>query len=446
MIIMKFGGTSLRDAKRIKAVTKIIKIHLTKKPIVIVSAHNGITEKLISLSHNRVKFSAIKDFHLKIIKDLKLSAHIIKDVLNELQQYYRIIQKTPSLKQLDKILSFGERLSVRIVAAYLNKQSINSQPFDACDIGLITDSHFGEAQPLPESYSPIHKYLNSINKRNVVPVVTGFIGKDKSGNITTLGRNGSDYTATIIAAAINANEVQLWSDSDGIMTADPRIVKDAQPLQKITFDEASELAYYSRRFHPLTLLPAIHKNIPVRILNTYKPQIDGTIIVKKEQAKSTLSLKSIVYKKDVFLITIISPRMLMQYGFLEKIFRIFAKYKIVIDMIATSEISVSVTTDRKLHINETLKEISQFARIKLDGKQAIICIIGEDIKRIHGLSGDIFVALKNASIEVKMISQGATRTNIAFLIDNSAVKKAVTVLHKALFNKPTFQKTCSADR
>lgn len=443
---MKFGGTSLRDAKRIKAVTKIIKIHLTKKPIVIVSAHNGITEKLISLSHNRVKFSAIKDFHLKIIKDLKLSAHIIKDVLDELQQYYRIIQKTPSLKQLDKILSFGERLSVRIVAAYLNKQSINSQPFDACDIGLITDSHFGEAQPLPESYSLIHKYLNSINKRNVVPVVTGFIGKDKSGNITTLGRNGSDYTATIIAAAINANEVQLWSDSDGIMTADPRIVKDAQPLQKITFDEASELAYYSRRFHPLTLSPAIHKNIPVRILNTYKPQIDGTIIVKKKQAKSTLSLKSIVYKKDVFLITIISPRMLMQYGFLEKIFHIFAKYKIVVDMIATSEISVSVTTDRKLHINETLKEISQFARIKLDGKQAIICIIGEDIKRIHGLSGDIFIALKNASIEVKMISQGATRTNIAFLIDNSAVKKAVTVLHKALFNKPTFQKTCSADR
>ena len=423
----------MRDAKRIKAVVDIIKIYLPKKPVIIVSAHNNVTEKLILLSHNRIKFSVIKDFHFKIIKDLKLSSHIIKDVLNELQQYSTAIKKTPSLKQLDRILSFGERLSTRIVAAYLNRQSIASQPFDVYNIGLITDSHFGEAQPLPESYSLIHKYFNSINKRGVIPVITGFIGKDKSGNITTLGRNGSDYTATIIAAALNAKEIQLWSDSDGIMTADPRIVKDARPLQNITFNEASELAYYSRRFHPLTLLPAIHKNIPVRILNTYKPEAEGTVIIRKRQTKSIPSPKSIVYKKDVFLITIVSPRMLMQYGFLEKIFRIFAKYKIVIDMIATSEISVSVTTDRKPHINEALKEISQFAKIKLDDKQAIVCIIGEDIKRLHGLSGDVFSTLKDVSVEVKMISQGATRTNIAFLIDNNAVRKSVAVLHRKLF-------------
>jgi aspartate kinase len=433
MITMKFGGTSLGDAKRIKAVADIVRIYLPQKPVIIVSAHDGITEKLISLSYNRIKFSAIKDFHLKIIKDLKLPAHIIKDVMNELQQYYRIIQGMPSLKQLDKILSFGERLSVRIVAAYLNQRLISSRPFDSFNIGLITDSHFGGAQPLSESYSLIRKYLNPIIKKGIVPVITGFISKDKSGNITTLGRNGSDYTATIIAAALNADEVQLWSDSDGIMTADPRIVKKAQPIQTITFNEASELAYYSRRFHPLTLLPAIHKNIPVRILNTYKPKVEGTNIVKKGQIKPNPSPKSIVYKKDVFLITIISPRMLMQYGFLEKIFRIFAKYKIVIDMIATSEVSVSVTIDRKLHINEALKEISRFARIKVDDKQAIICIVGEDIKRLHGLSGDVFSTLKDIFVEVKMISQGATRTNIAFLVDNSAVKKTVTVLHGKLF-------------
>lgn len=431
---MKFGGTSLRDAQRIKVVVSIIKRYLPQKPVIVASAHHGVTEKLIALAHGTGNINEIERLHLKIIKDLGLSSHLIKDLLDELKDYAAGIKQKPTLKQLDRIVCYGERLSTRTIAAYLNRHSIHSKAFDAFDIGLVTDSHFGQAHPLPESYPAINKRLKPLIKRNIVPVITGYIAKDRDNNITTLGRNGSDYTATILASALDANEVQLWSDSAGIMTADPRIVPDAHQLQTITFDEASELAYYGRRFHPYTLIPAIHKNIPVKILNTYKPELEGTAIIKKEKRKLNPSAKSIVYKKDIFLITIISPRMLMQYGFLEKIFRVFARYKIVIDMIATSEVSVSITTDRKLYLGEALKKISKFAQIKQQDKQAVVCVIGEDIKRMQGISGDIFFALKYNSIEVKMISQGATRTNIAFLVDNSDVKKSVRILHNVLFN------------
>jgi aspartate kinase len=430
---MKFGGTSLKDAQSIRIVGNILKRFASRKPVIIASAHHGVTEKLIALAHNTIKIKEIEKLHLKIVRDLGLSGHILKDVLDEFRNYINTSKGKPTLKRMDKILSFGERLSVRTLAAYLNKHSIHSKPFDSFDIGLLTDSHFGQAQPLPTSYGLIAKNLKPVINRNIVPVVTGFIGKDHDGDITTLGRNGSDYSATIIGSALNADEVQLWSDSEGIMTADPRIVPEAKPIDSISFDEASELAYYSRRFHPSTLVPAIHKNIPVRILNTYKPDASGTAIIKKPRAKTIPSPKSVVSKKDIFLITITSPRMLMQYGFLKKIFNIFAKHKIVIDMIATSEVSVSVTTDRKTYLAEAVKELSKFSKVKLQNKQAVICVIGEDLKRIPGVSGDIFSALRDNWIEVKMISQGATRTNIAFLVDNRNAKKAIGVLHNTLF-------------
>ncbi|MFH1228102.1 MAG: aspartate kinase [Planctomycetota bacterium] len=433
MIVMKFGGTSLKDALRIKSVAGIIRRFLPDKPIIVASAHHGVTEQLIGLAHGTAKFSDIEKIHLKIAADLGVSHKLIEELLDELRQYTVTLLKKPGLKQMDRLMSFGERLSIRTITAYLNKHSIRAQAFDAFDIGMVTDSHFSQAQPLPESPALISKRLKPVIRKGIVPVVTGFIGKDKEGDITTLGRNGSDYTATIIAAAVNAEEVQLWSDSDGIMTADPRVVPGALPIKNISFNEASELAYYSRRFHPSTLLPAIRRNIPVRILNTYKPEAEGTAITSKAQRSLTPTPRSIVYKKDIYLITITSPRMLMQYGFLQKIFGVFAQHKIVVDMIATSEISVSVTVDRRHHVTEALKELSKFARVKLEDKQALICVIGEDIRRLHGISGNIFGALRDANINIKMISQGATQTNIAFLIDNSTVKKVVRVLHEILF-------------
>ncbi|MFA5793771.1 MAG: aspartate kinase [Candidatus Brocadiia bacterium] len=433
MIVMKFGGTSLKDASRIKSVAGIIRRFLKDKPMVVVSAHHGVTEKLIGLAHGIAKFHSIEKIHLKIAGDLGVPHKSITGLLDELKQYAATLTIKPSLKQLDKLMSFGERLSARIISVYLNKHGIKSRAVDAFDAGLLTDSHFSQAQPLDESPALIRKHLKPIIGKGIVPVITGFIGRDSQDNITTLGRNGSDYTATIMAAALNAGQVQLWSDSDGIMTADPRVVPEAMPIKNISFNEASELAYYSRRFHPSTLLPAIRRNIPVRILNTYKPEAEGTIITARTKPNRIPAPRSIVYKKDIYLITITSPRMLMQYGFLEHIFGVFARHKIVVDMIATSEISVSVTIDRRHHLTEALKELSKFARVNLEDKQALICVIGEDIKRLHGISGNIFGALRDADIKVKMISQGATQTNIAFLVENSSVNETVRALHRVLF-------------
>ena len=430
---MKFGGTSLKDAPKIKSVAGIIRRFLDTKPVIVASAHHGVTEKLLGLVHRTVEFRDVERLHLKIARNLGLSHKLTEGILAELRQFMGSVSNKPTLKQTDKLMSFGERLSVRVIAAYLNKHNIRAQAFDAWDIGMITDSHFSQAQPLPGSPALISKNLKPVIRKSIVPVVTGFIGRDAQGNITTLGRNGSDYTATIIAAALGASEVQLWSDSDGIMTSDPRVVPEAQPINNLSFNEASELAYYSRRFHPSTLLPAIRKNIAISILNTYKPDAGGTVITARPIAAQSPSPRSIVYKKDIYLITITSPRMLMQYGFLQKIFGVFARHKVVIDMIATSEISVSVTIDRRHHLAKALKELGQFAQVKLEDRQALICVIGEDIRHLPGISGNIFGALRDAAIEAKMISQGATRTNIAFITDNSSVKNAVRILHRVLF-------------
>ncbi len=424
----------MRDAPKIKSVTGIIRRFLDDKPVIVVSAHHGVTEKLLGLAHRTVEFRAVEGLHLKIARNLGVPHKPTETLLAELKQFIAGVSNKPTLKQVDRLMSFGERLSVRVIAAYLTKHGIRAQAFDACDIGMITDSHFGQAQPLPNSPALIRKSLKPVIRKGIVPVVTGFIGRDEPGNITTLGRNGSDYTATIIAAALGASQVQLWSDSDGIMTADPRVVPESQPIKNLSFNEASELAYYSRRFHPSTLLPAIRKNIAIRILNTYKPDADGTVITARPVPAQSPSPRSIVYKKDIYLITITSPRMLMQYGFLQKIFGVFARHKVVVDMIATSEISVSVTIDRRHHLVEALKELGQFARVRLEDRQALICVIGEDIRHLPGISGNIFGALRDAAVETKMISQGATRTNIAFIVNNNEVKEAVRALHRVLFS------------
>ena len=440
MIVMKFGGTSLRNAERIKAVANIINGRLKYRPVVIVSAHHGVTEHLIAAAYQPgpAHYARIRNLHYRIVRELGLPVSLIDPLLTELNDLLRNISrlKQVTLKELDEVLSFGERLSCRIVAGYLSQSGIPAIPLDAYDIGIITDSHFGHAQLLAQSHKDIPARLRPVINSGRVPVITGFIGKDREGNISTMGRNGSDYTATIIGAAIGAREIHLWSDVPGIMTADPRIASNVRPVPSISFNEAGELAYYSRRFHPSTLTPAIHKNIPVRILNTYQPSAPGTTINAVKSKKTSIAkkaVKTIVYKKDLFLVTITSGRMLMQYGFLEKIFDVFARHKIVIDMVATSEISVSCTTDRKDHIREALKEISRFAGVRLEEKKAVVCVIGENIKNLRGLSADVFMAMKKAGINIHMISYGATGINIAFLVDNRHVRASVQALHRLIF-------------
>lgn len=438
MVVMKFGGTSLGDADRIKNVCNIVKSRLDEKPIVVVSAVQGITDKLIEAAEKAAndedvskELEEIKKKHHKILKDLELKEGLVDNILDE---FFKVIDniflmKRTSPESMDQVQSFGERMSSRIVAVYLIKIGIKAQAYDAYDIGMITNPEYGKAEPLPDTEEKIAIELKKIK---VVPVITGFIGKDSAGNITTLGRGGSDYTAAIIGAAINS-EVEIWTDVNGIMTADPRVVKEAKTIEKISFNEASELAYFGGRvLHPKTIWPAVKKNIPVKVLNTFEPKNKGTTIVK-EANKTKEIIKAIACKKDINLITMVSTRMLLAHGFLGRVFSVFENYKKSIDMVATSEVSVSLTVDDDSDLDKIKNDLEGIADIKIEKNKAIICVVGEGMQNIHGIAGRTFSVLGKNKVNIEMISQGASEINISFIVNNKDADKAVQVLHKEYF-------------
>lgn len=435
MIVMKFGGSSVGDAERIRQVTEIVRAALPRKPVVIISAHKGVTDLLLRLGEQalqgKIDVAPLRERHVKIIRDLGLAETIMENLLDELTNLLQGISmvKELTLRTRDYVLSFGERLSARTVAAWFVKAGIESTAVDAFELGLMTDSNFGSASPLPEADAIMHWNMKRFAG---VPVVTGYIGKDKSGDITTLGRNGSDYSATIIGAAIDAEEVQIWTDVDGLLTADPDVVPGAVPVATMSFNEASELAYYGGgKLHPYALIPAVRKGIPVRVLNTFRPQSKGTVILGRTEVKE--AIKSIAYKEDLILITIVSSRMLMHSGFMAKIFEIFGNHKIVIDMVATSEVSVSLTTDSDRNLEQAVQELSKFSEVTVERGKAIICVVGEGIRQSNDVPAQVFTAMRDREIRVLMISQGSTRVNLAFLVENKDAYKAVQALHDTFF-------------
>ena len=303
-------------------------------------------------------------------------------------------------------------------------------------LALFNTTTVVDTKSIPPSIAGEETFTNldgNITKLDVVPVITGFIGKTKKGEITTIGRGGSDYTAGIIGVAINADEIQIWTDVDGIMSADPKIVSNAKTLVEVSFAEASELAYFGARvLHPKTIAPAMQKNIPVRVLNTFEPGSKGTIILSKAE-KSNQIVKAVSYKKGITLINIGSTRMLGSHGFLARIFNIFEKNSKSIDMIATSEVSVSLTIDNEQNIDTIVRELKKIAKVKVLKNRAIVCIVGEGMKHTQGVSGRTFTALGNKKINIEMISQGASEINITFVVDGKDAEDAVKVLHEEYF-------------
>lgn len=431
MIVMKFGGTSLANGSSIRQVTKIVQQQLRQRPLLVVSACGDTTDQLISLAdaalRGRINLKDFRGYYSRLMDELQIEPSIIEKLLNKLETVLKGIAQVRELtpRTQDYVLSFGERLAVRIVGRYLKQQGMPAQARDAYDIGMITDSSFGNATPLPEAYRLIQRRLKY---RNVLPVITGYIGKDKHGNITTLGRNGSDYSACIIGAALGVKEVQIWSDRDGIMTTDPQVVPRARTLTKISFNEACELAYYSRRFHPSALVPAMR--IPIRVLNTFNPACPGTTILNRTHTPQRV--KAVVCKTDLYLVNIVSTRMLLYAGFLQRVWEIFGRYQIVIDMIATSEVSISVTTDSAKNLDKAIRQLSHFAEVTCTPRKAIVSVIGENLKQCPGLVKDVFAALQRNHISAEMISQGASRINLTFLVNNREAAKAVRVVHKLL--------------
>lgn len=435
---MKFGGSSIADAGRIRNVIEIVRGRLSRKPLVVASAFRGVTDDLFALAEDALKgndsrLEKIKSRHHDCVRELDLDPTILKDNLAELSVLLKGISLVKELtpRTLDYVVSFGERLSTRIIAAAFAQAGIPAEQHDAFDIGLLTNDEFGAAQPLPEADEEIRRHVSHMK---TLPVVTGYVGRTKNGDITTLGRNGSDFTATILGAALDAEEIQIWSDTDGVMTADPRICPDAKPIETLTFEEASELAYYGGKvLHPATIIPAIRKKIPVRVLNTFKPDHPGTSIVT-DSKEIRRGARSIAHNLHNLIVTVTTPRMLMGHGFLARIFDIFAKYKLVVDMVSTSEVSISVTLDDSRNLEPALEELRTFARADVERNRAIVCVVGEGLRHTPGVAGDIFQAIKEAGVNVLMISQGASKINIAFVVDDADCAKAVQALHKKFFS------------
>jgi aspartate kinase len=448
---MKFGGTSVEDPAAIRRTAAIVagRVAQGKQPIVVVSAMAKVTDQLlraaaIAAEGDRTGALAIssrlrsrhRDTAAALVADSGALVDRIDLKFDSLDEILRglsaILELTPRVSDL--IVSFGELFSSHIVAAAFRELGINSFHVDARQI-IITDSQFQKAIPqdaLIEERAP--KKLLPLIAENQVPVMGGFIASNQAGITTTLGRGGSDFTAALIGGALRAEAIEIWTDVDGIMTADPRVCPDALRVKIISFEEAAELAYFGAKvLHPATILPAVKKNIPVLVLNSRNAACEGTRIISlPPHCKSPF--KSIAVKKKLSIIDVVASRMLMTHGYLKDIFDIFDKHQCPVDMVSTSEVSVSLTVDSNDKLPAIAADLSQLADVKYEGRKALVCMVGDDIRGKSGISAQVFSAIRH--INVRMISQGASEINMSFMIDEDDADEAVRSLHAAFFQDP----------
>lgn len=440
MIVMKFGGSSVANAERIKHVASIIKAYREKRPVVVLSAMGDTTDHLLAAADlavtGTVDVAGVAKLHEETARELGINIDAIEALLSELKQLLTGISmlKEISRRSRDYLVSFGERMSVRMMAAYLKSQGVDAKFYDAWDIGFVSDSNYMAAELLDEVWENIPRHLGSYSKGldNAIPIVTGFIAKDKRGIITTLGRGGSDLTATMIGAAMNAEEVQTWKDVDGILTSDPRVVKEAKPVPEVTYEEAQELAMFgSQVLHPRSMVPVRKSGTPVRVKNSYNIESKGTIIVERHSGKVP-PVCAITSVKHVQLIDMVSNRMLGAAGFLAHIFNNFLKWNVCIDVIATSEVSVSCTVSGMEKLEGLVQDLSKACDVSVRKERAIVTVIC-DVEHSSAILASGFEALADEGINVQMISQGASKVNISFIVNDDEADRTVQILHQAYF-------------
>jgi aspartate kinase len=454
LVVMKFGGTSVEDPAAIGRTAAIVagRVSMGKQPVVVVSAMAKVTDQLISAARaastgDRTGALAISsrlrsrhlDTACALVKDPAEAAaltRVVDEKFNALDEVLRglaaILELTPRISDL--IVSYGERISSRIVAAAFREQGINAAHVDAREI-IITDSQFQKAIPQDSAIERrAHEKLLPLTAEGKVPVMGGFIASNEAGLTTTLGRGGSDFTGALVGGAVSAEAIEIWTDVDGIMTADPRICPDALRVKVISFEEAAELAYFGAKvLHPATILPAVKKNIPVLVLNSRNASCEGTRIISLAPHCQT-PFKSISVKKKLSIIDVVASRMLMTHGYLRQIFEIFDKHQCPVDMVSTSEVSVSVTVDSNDKLPAIVSDLEKLADVKLEGKKALVCMVGEDIRGQNGIAAQVFNAVRH--VNVRMISQGASEINMSFMIEEDDADEALRSLHAAFFQSP----------
>jgi aspartate kinase len=435
MIVMKFGGTSVGSAESIAHVASIVASRAAHKPVVVVSAVAGITDELLQIAKTKSKkererlVQEVTQKHKSILAHNSLSENVCRKVLTELSTFVSSLAATPTKKSIDTLVSFGERLSARIVAAQLVSQECAAVAYDAYDVGMITTSVHGDAAPLPSTPALLSK---KILKLGHIPVITGFIGKSKGGAITTLGRGGSDYTTAIIGGALNAERIEIWKEVDGVLSTDPRVVPSAKLIPCLHYEEAAELAYFGAKvLHPKTMMPAIEKSVPIVVLNTFKPTGAGTTIQSDRKRASHTHPKALSVKRGVTILTLNSSEFFDGNKILSRLFALCSEHSVLVDVIATSVTSISLVVQGTHITKHFLKKIASFGAVEVSQPYAIVCIVGLGMNVAETIARASAV-LSEKKMAVRLISESATGTSITLLVDDAVGKDAVVALHAIL--------------
>jgi aspartate kinase len=449
MIVMKFGGSSVESAAAIERVAGIVKQRLDRHPVVVVSAMGKTTNKLLAIAAAAIEgkrdeyirqLHDLRDYHSREARQvvpLEGRAGLDRFLDEHFQELTELVKGLAVLGELtprsvDAISSYGERLSSYVVTQAFRHCGMSATHVDSRDV-IVTDKRHTQAAPeYAETYARLAKKIPALAVDSVV-VMGGFIASTMEGVTTTLGRGGSDFTASIVGAGIGAEEIQIWTDVDGMLTCDPTILRGGHRVKSISFAEAAELAYFGAKvLHPATVVPAIEKDIPVLILNSRRPEVPGTRITSASVPSSN-AVKSIACKRKIAVVNIHSNRMLMAHGFLRRIFEVFERYETAVDMVATSEVSVSLTIDNTRNIDAILAELRQFAEAGVEQDQVIVCLVGDDIRYTPGVARRTFNAL--GGINIRMVSQGASLLNISFVVKEADLQVAVEALHREFFSE-----------
>jgi len=447
MIVMKFGGTSVESAAAIERVASIVKARLDRRPVVVVSAMGKTTNKLLAIAAAAIKGSReeyirqihdLRDFHSREARQVVPLAdraeldRVLDEHFQELTELVKGLAVLGELtpRSIDAISSYGERLSSYIVTLAFRHFGMQAAHLDSRQV-IVTDNRHTQAAPVfAETYARLAAVVPALADTKVV-VMGGFIGSTEEGVTTTLGRGGSDFTASIVGAGVAAEEIQIWTDVDGMLTADPTILKSGHRVKTISFAEAAELAYFGAKvLHPATVVPAIEKNIPVLILNSRRPEVGGTRIVAEAVPCGNV-VKSIACKRGITLVNVQSTRMLMAHGFLRRMFEVFDRHETAVDMVSTSEVSVSLTIDNTRALEVICRELRQFSDVSIESGQAIVCLVGDNIRYTPGVAMRVFGALDG--INIRMISQGASLLNLSFVLAEADLRRAVEALHGEFF-------------
>ena len=451
MIVMKFGGTSLQDETAISRAAEAVSNHIHQKPVVVLSAMGKTTDRLMEIAaaaHQKQRDTAqaltneLREYHLSVAAQL-LSGTCLAQTENELGRFFEEISHTTqgldllgefSPRSKDAVAAFGELMSTGIFVQLLHEKGYPALLLDSREL-IRTDSNFTQATVLQEvSFQNVRdKVIPLVDEGNIV-VLQGFIGSTPDGITTTVGRGGSDFTASLVGTALEAEDIQIWTDVPGILTTDPSIVPKAFKIKAISFDEASELAYFGARvLHPSTLLPAMERNIPVHVCSSSNIDQPGTLISAHSVGSAT-PIKAIACKKGITIVNIRSTRMLLAHGFLHRIFEVFQQHQTIVDVVSTSEVSVSLTIDSTQRLKAIQADLEDFSEVSVEPHMAIICAVGDNVRYTAGLASRIFRAV--GDINVHMVSSGASRINVTFLVKDDKMEETVRRLHAEFFRDP----------